>query len=30
MNIVQQIVKASQEDLKMKNSNVVNGNWQFI
>jgi len=26
MNIVKQIVKAAQEDLKIKNSNTANGN----
>lgn len=26
MNIVKQIVNASQEDLKLKNSNIVDGN----
>jgi len=29
MNIVKQIVKAAQEDLKIKNSNTANGNRQL-
>jgi len=30
MNIVKQIVKAAQEDLKIKNSSTANGNGQFL
>jgi len=30
MNIVKQIVKAAQEDLKIKNSNTANGNIYYI
>jgi len=27
MNIVNQIIKAAQEDLRIKKSNVINGMW---
>lgn len=30
MNIVEQIVKSAQEDLNIKKSNIVKGNWEIL
>lgn len=30
MNIVEQIIKATQEDLKIKKSNIIKGNYELI